>query len=272
MTAAEAAEVERLADAAWPAAEQAPLGPWKLRATHGVTRRANSAFTAGGPDVGGAELDDLIESAERFYERRALPPTFQVSDGTGARGLDAALAARGYRVNGASEVWTLGPPRPASAGELAADRVGWTIRREGEPDERWFDCAFDEPLDRRRVHEQIVRRVPRPRLFVTASVDGQVAGCGMSASAAGYAGLFAMVTRAEYRRRGIGLALVRELCAWAAGRGDGRVYLQVMRENDAAKGLYRKAGFGLGYRYHYRVNERWRDDVSNASDASDASS
>jgi N-acetylglutamate synthase len=129
----------------------------------------------------------------------------------------------------------------------------WDVQRSHEPDEGWFDCAFDEPLDRRRVHEQIVRRAPRPREFVRAMVDGVVAGCGMSASGDGLTGIFCMATRERYRRRGIGLALVRELCAWAEARGDRHVFLQVMRENEAAKELYRKVGFARAYGYHYRV-------------------
>jgi hypothetical protein len=87
--------IEQLADAAWPAAEQAPLGPWKLRATHGVTRRANSVFTAGDGDASAVELTKWVQAAEAFYSRRSLPAVFQISAATGASGLDALLAARG---------------------------------------------------------------------------------------------------------------------------------------------------------------------------------
>ena len=237
--------IERLADSAWPAAEQTPLGDWVLRATHGVTRRANSVFTAGGRDYRGAELEHLIDEAEGFYRRRSLNPVFQISDATGARALDEALARRGYGVGGRSEVWTA--PMAVRAG-----RDGVVASDEVTPE--WFDCAFeDDAAEKRPVHEQIVRRVPRPRRFAAKLIDGEVAGVGMSASADGFAGLFCMVTRPTYRRRGVGLALVRHLCAWAAGRGDQTVFLQVMVENEAAKGLYAKAGFARAYRYHYRV-------------------
>jgi ribosomal protein S18 acetylase RimI-like enzyme len=75
----------------------------------------------------------------------------------------------------------------------------------------------------------------------------------MSASGDGHAGIFCMATREVSRRRGIGLALVRELCNWAVTRGDRHVFLQVMRDNEAAKELYRKVGFARAYDYHYRV-------------------
>lgn len=236
--------IERLADAAWPAAVRERLGPWTLRATSGVTRRANSVFTAGGADVTGAELERLVDAAERYYAGLGQPAVFQVSAATGARGLDEVLARRGYRIDGASEVWC------AEVDGASRDvRVEWAE----EAGEAWFDVAFDEPVARRRVHEGIVGRVPGPRVFVSARFDGVVAGCAMAVSGEGYTGLFCMTTREGYRRRGLGGAMVREVLAWAGERGDGRAYLQVMRENEAAKGLYRKAGLGFNYYYHYRV-------------------
>jgi ribosomal protein S18 acetylase RimI-like enzyme len=241
--------IERVADAAWPAAEQAPLGPWKLRATRGVTRRANSVFTAGPDDASTADVERRVAEAEGFYGRRSLPVVFQVSAATGARGLDAMLEARGYAISGASEVWVLDARRV----ETMTGDCTWEIRQSDEPDEGWFDCAFDEPLERRRVHEQIVRRAPRPRVFISAIVEGAVVACGMSASGDGHAGIFCMATRNAYRRRGFGLALVRELCNWAGARGDRHVFLQVMRDNEAAKELYCKVGFARAYDYHYRV-------------------
>jgi ribosomal protein S18 acetylase RimI-like enzyme len=241
--------LERLADAAWPAAERVPLGPWLLRANAGVTRRTNSVFTADCRDVPAGELRWLVDTAERFYANRGLPPVFQISAATGARGLDDLLADRGYAVNGASEIWT-----------AIAPRVGRPALTEGaivpaaDPSAAWFDVAFaDDDPQRRRVHEEITLRSPRPRAFVSAVVDGKVAACAMAVSGGGQTGLFCMTTRPQFRRRGLAGALLGEVAAWAAARGDAGVYLQVMRENDAAKGLYRKAGFAHRYAYHYRA-------------------
>jgi len=244
--------IEHLADAAWPAAEQVPLGPWKLRATHGVTRRANSVFTAGRDDVRAGELERLIEEAERFYARRSLPGVFQISAGTGAKELDAMLQRRGYSINAPSEVWAVSGD--ALTPMQKACRGGeWRLRREDQPDIGWFDCAFDEIAERRRVHEQIVRRVPPPRLYVAALVDGIVAGCGMATSAHDHTGIFCMATRGAFQRRGIALELVSELCEWCRSLGDQCAFLQVMSDNEAAKALYRKVGFMHEYAYHYRV-------------------
>ena len=236
--------IERLADAAWPAAVREPLGPWTLRATSGVTRRANSVFTAGGADVTGAELERLVEEAERYYAGLGQPPVFQVSAATGARGLDELLARGGYRIDGASEVWC--------ADVDGAVRDARVVRAE-EASDAWFDVAFDEPAERRRVHEQIVRRAPGPRVFLSVVIEGVVAACAMAVSGEGHTGLFCMTTRQAYRRRGLGRAMVGEVLAWARERGDRLSYLHVMRDNEAAKGLYRLSGFIRIYDYHYRV-------------------
>jgi GNAT superfamily N-acetyltransferase len=243
--------IEQLADAAWPAAEQVTLGPWKLRATHGVTRRANSVFTAGGGDISETELEPLVQEAERFYARRSLPAVFQISAATGAKNLDEVLARRGYAISGPSEIWANRILDIRSTRENANPH--WTLRREDHPDHQWFDCAFDEVAERRRVHEQIVRRVPAPRIYLAAMLEGKVAGCGMATSARGYTGIFCMATRPQFRRRGIALALVRTLCDWSRELGDGCAFLQVMTDNHAAKGLYQQVGFGFEYGYHYRV-------------------
>src|SRR5205823_5877579 len=79
-------DIERAADAAWPAAEQVALGDWKLRATHGVTRRANSVFTA--CTRGPSDLDGAIEAAERFYASRGLRAIFHLSPATRPTQLD----------------------------------------------------------------------------------------------------------------------------------------------------------------------------------------
>jgi ribosomal protein S18 acetylase RimI-like enzyme len=241
--------LEQLADAAWPAAERVPLGPWVLRANAGVTRRANSVFTADSREVPPGELRWLVEQAEQFYAERGLPPVFQISAATRARELDDRLAARGYVLDGASEVWTAAPSwvkRPALSEGV--------IVRSTDPSAAWFDVAFaDDGPERRRVHEQIVRRSPRPRVFLSAVMDGRVAACAMAVGGEGQTGLFCMTTHPEFRRRGLGSALVGEAAAWAVAHGRAGMYLQVMRENEEAKALYWKAGFAPRYGYHYRV-------------------
>ncbi|MHC8522924.1 GNAT family N-acetyltransferase, cg3035/Rv0428c family [Rossellomorea sp. H39__3] len=58
-------EVERHAAASWPSVQSESLGDWKLRATYGVTKRANSVLTIGEPSPDGSkQLSISIKSSD----------------------------------------------------------------------------------------------------------------------------------------------------------------------------------------------------------------
>jgi ribosomal protein S18 acetylase RimI-like enzyme len=56
-----------------------------------------------------------------------------------------------------------------------------------------------------------------------------------------------------HRRRGLAVAVMAALAAWAAEQSVRRMYLQVADANAAALGLYRRLGFGRHHRYRYRL-------------------
>jgi ribosomal protein S18 acetylase RimI-like enzyme len=55
--------------------------------------------------------------------------------------------------------------------------------------------------------------------------------------------LYSMWVRPEFRRRGVGEALVGDVLAWAREHGWARVRLRVFRENETARRLYARLGF-----------------------------
>jgi GNAT superfamily N-acetyltransferase len=243
-------EIERLADAAWPAAEQVALGPWKLRATGSVTHRANSVFAVTRTAVP-ADVTPLITAAERFYDARGLWTVFHISPAVLPPELDAILDARGYETESPSEVWT------ASAADVAA-RTGAAAAGAHvapRPDTAWFDCAYQEPEPRRSIHEGIVLRIAQPALFVSVRQGPVAVACGFGVSGGGHAGVFSMVTRAEHRGRGHAARVLHALARWARERGDARLYLQVGGSNAPAHAVYGRVGFAFGYPYHYRVRK-----------------
>jgi GNAT superfamily N-acetyltransferase len=244
-------EIERLADAAWPAAEQVPLGPWKLRATGSVTHRANSVFAVTQAAVP-EDVTPLIAAAERFYDARRLWTVFHISPAVRPRHLDAILERRGYTTESPSEVWT------ADAATVTAHtREGATgaVHVAARPDSTWFDCAYQEPDPRRSLHEGIVLRIARPTVFVSVREGAVAVACGFGVSDGRYTGVFSMMTRAEHRGRGLAARLLHALARWAAERGDERLYLQVGGANAAAHAVYGRSGFALAYAYHYRVRK-----------------
>jgi ribosomal protein S18 acetylase RimI-like enzyme len=62
-----------------------------------------------------------------------------------------------------------------------------------------------------------------------------------------------MATRPSSRGQGIASAVLGAGARWAADQGATRLYLQVEEDNEAALGLYTRAGFTRSHGYHYRI-------------------
>jgi ribosomal protein S18 acetylase RimI-like enzyme len=73
------------------------------------------------------------------------------------------------------------------------------------------------------------------------------------AAGGNWAGLTAIETDPGHRRRGLARAVTATLAGLAADRGLTGLYLQVERDNSAARALYGGIGFTDHHRYHYRT-------------------
>ncbi|MBT5107957.1 MAG: GNAT family N-acetyltransferase [Rhodospirillaceae bacterium] len=67
--------------------------------------------------------------------------------------------------------------------------------------------------------------------------------------------IFSVGVANEFRRRGVGRALVETLCALAAAKGAKSVFLEVAADNPGAEALYR----GLGFQVVGRRKDYYRD-------------
>jgi N-acetylglutamate synthase len=239
------AELEARAFAAWPAAEVEALGGWRLRATSGVTRRANSAWTSGAVD----DLAGAIARSEAFYAERGLPAIFQICPAS-PPGLDGALAARGYAIDApvailSAELAMLALPSPDGVEARVTEKLG----------EPWFELSggrsrFAAVQD---VYRGILARIGPRAGFALATVGGAPAATALGVCDAGWLGVFSVATLPEFRRRGAATALLRALARWGGTLGATRAYLQVERDNRIAFELYLRDGFSEVYGYHYRV-------------------
>jgi ribosomal protein S18 acetylase RimI-like enzyme len=249
--------IERCAFDAWPAEEVEHLDGWRLRAMHGVSRRANSVWTF--EATGQASIEERVSRVEAWYASRNLPPTFQVADRARPEGLDAALQQRGYVIDAPVSIQVAAPAEVLAATQTRATRDGDAIVTRTCTDE-WFDLSahrgrFAKVAD---VYRGLLLRIgPRAR-FALARLDGQPAavGLGVIGSEIGgerRMGIFSMLTLPSARRRGVAVAVLRALAATAQEEGAESLYLQVERSNTAAIPLYCSAAFRELYGYHYRV-------------------
>ena len=118
-------------------------------------------------------------------------------------------------------------------------RILFTQEAELEPD----------PAKQRRALELILAEPSRARIYVAREAGTVIAMAALhfttsTAEGGKAAWLEDCIVRPEYRRKGIGKALLEHVIAQARAEGALRVMLLTDGDNERAQALYRKAGFG----------------------------
>lgn len=240
-----------------PGLEESWLGRtgegWLLRAGGGWTGRSNSALPVGSPDL---PLPEALEAVEAWYAERGLAPLVMLPRPVGAATtndpLGALLLARGYRELPVVDVltgWTdtlLDAPAPVP--------TGLTVRRSESPDEQWFAGGSPRLLEHLDTAREILS-VPPHQIFLTAD-DGGVVGVVRVALGDGWAGIFGLHVPPSHRGQGIGRWLTQEAARAAGEAGASLTYLQVERDNVAARSLYLDLGMRPHHEYVYLGRRR----------------
>lgn len=246
------ADLEARAADSWRAPDEDWLGGWRLRAAEGFTGRANSALAAGDP---GLPLAAAAGEVCTWYRARGLAPMIAVPfpmAGPGDSPVDRLLQDLGWSVRSGAAVTMTAEPRAVAsrAGRDAAAAA--SVEMAAEPDEDWLAMYHYRGTVLPPIARRLLTSAPW-QAFASVREDGRPVAIGRVAAAGGWAGLTAIETHADYRRRGLGTTVTAALAALAADRGLPGLYLQVENENAAARALYRGLGFSHHHRYHYRV-------------------
>jgi GNAT superfamily N-acetyltransferase len=243
-------KIERYAYHTWPATTEVPYGDWFMRASGGITKRANSVWTAAGQQPPGG---DWMKEVEQFYHSHGLPACYHISDAS-PKGIDTILEAAGYHklfpchilVSDIEQVIHLSSCEP---GILA-------VRLQDSSDESWLEdfLQLEEfALEKYAFYEALFSRITHLKCFCSLILDGQCVAVGSAVVENGWAGLTNIVVKPGLRGRGIGKLLIHSLAEWGHNNGAQQIYLQVLDNNQAALRLYEKTGFTPLFRYHYRI-------------------
>lgn len=232
--------LDELCARGWPAAEIEEADGWLLRANAGVSLRANSVWAR--TTTGGADVEQRIDGAERFYRARGLPPHFQISPASEPGDLEAVLARRGYAAHTTTDVMVA---------EVGAIPVTADVELRDTADDTWRQVmvANAADADDARGRLAIIDSIPLPRRHALLRRNDEPAGIGVGVLDGEWLGIFAMRTSPNHRRQGVARAVVGALMAWAAGAR--HAYLQVEADNAPAIALYRCLGFERRYAYRY---------------------
>lgn len=232
----------------WPALETVEDGSWLWRFAEGLSGRANSLNCLDPDD--GADAEKRLQGHAERYRQRGILPTVRLTPLTAAP-LRVLTSARDWVEQGHTVVMvkTIDPSSPL-AGEAGA-----------------YQCApvSDEALV--RVHNRMrgvsdhdagilarmMQKVSgRAETIILSDGQGEAAAACLAISEGDRAGLFAIITRPDLRRKGYARRLMA--CAEARMRklGVSSIALQVEKGNGAARALYAATGFSDIYGYHYR--------------------
>lgn len=239
--AVDVATLERVAARGWPAEHTRWLGHWLLRANDGFTGRANSVLVLGEPD---RPLDGALDAVRAWYADHGLPTRLSlpspVADALGhelrRRGFVEAVDVHVMVADVASlpGAGATGPPvtvRPRPS-------AGWRARyrdRGAVPAAGWRLLERPDPVGFAEIEAD----------------DGSVVAIARGTVTDGWLAVTAVRVAPSHRRRGLAGRLLAALVDWGRGHGARAVYLQVTADNEAALGMYRRAGFVVHHDYRY---------------------
>lgn len=238
--------LEAAAFRAWPASSVHYDGAWAVRLTAGhPAKRLNSINPLDPGDT--ARLAERVQRNARRFEAYGRPLLFRMTPLAGDR-LAQHLDATGWRRFGECLVMGL----DLAKADLDATMDLLPLRDVA----RFLDGALglrggDTSL--RPGLSEIISAIEAETGLFLSERDGAWTSSAICVHDRDLAGLFEVATGLSERGRGHGRGIVLAALKWARLRGAKMGWLQVEADNAAAVGLYRSAGFGELYRYHYRA-------------------
>jgi ribosomal protein S18 acetylase RimI-like enzyme len=215
---------------------------WILRLLRGKAKRARSVNAVYASSL---PVADKIAYCERLYRAAAVPLLFRITPFSQPQDLDAELDRQGYRRfdDTAVESATLDrsqlPEPVAQPMELSS----------------WVEAVGQlraSPVSHRSAHFARLEGMPLAKCAVAIRSQGEVLATGLGIVEDDCVGLFDIITRTDQQRRGHAKDVIASLLRTAWELGARHAYLQVQKENAAARRLYAQFGFEERYLYWYR--------------------
>ncbi|BFT71600.1 GNAT family N-acetyltransferase [Paenibacillus sp. P36] len=247
-------EIDTIASNTWPAEITAYIDNWQLRATQGVTKRANSVLAIGDYP----KTANWLPLIEQFYADKGLPAIFHISDAS-PPGLDEMLDAQGYAFELPCLMMFANAQETATFAQeklLLKPPLSITTEWISQVDEEWLDAFLElERYDKtlKDCYKGICDRISQTKGFVKLKKDHQIIAVATAIVEGEYAGFLNVVVSEKERGQGLSYYLLHALSSWSLEHGATQQYLQVVASNTTAVSLYEKLGYQTKYRYHYRM-------------------
>ena len=239
--------IEELTMNAWPSLQTILLDGWIIRMAGGYTKRANSVNPIYSFEN---NLDEKITYCENIYRKSNLPVVFKIISCDEHKKLDQKLESRSYEKIDLTSVQTC-----SSLDEINYTRENLFI--EATFTDNWKTCLYESnnitDIAKKETISSMLNNVRQKAIAVYKTDTGSFAGCGYGVIEKGYAGLFDIIVKKEFRGKRYGKEIVSAILAEAHKAGVEKAHLSVVDNNEVAKNLYGKLGFKEVYKYWYRV-------------------
>ena len=232
-------ELDQVCDLTWPAHENQENSGWLMRATDGVTKRANSVLPLAENLETGAlkDFDEKLAAAKEFYGQRNLPTIFQVALPTWQL-LSEKLKSIGAieTIRGNTMVADL-----TSAKQVIP--AGIEIKLSAEFSNDWLGVQPTPGI------EKILSGCAAT--YLTAFKNGQAIATCRIALAKGWSSLTRVYVHQDFRGQGLGKVIVAAALEASFEQGVSKALLQVEANNVIAIGVYESLGFNFHHEYSY---------------------
>ena len=215
------------------------IGGWLVPLDNGPIGRAKSAVPLS-HDLSPEVLGEI----EAAYRDRGLKPAFRIADVPSLAAVREELTRRGFA-----------PEQPTifKTGVVAelAELSAASARILPKPDDAWAAVFLGDGFDPIDGAHRIAALARSPgALYGAAGEGGETQAVGVMSFGAAWAGIHGLRTSPAHRGKGLAAAVLAAMGREAQAQGVERVCLQV-EEGNAARRIYRKAGFSAAWRYHY---------------------
>ena len=240
-------KIEDMSLNAWPSHKSELYDGWILRFSYFYTHRTNSVEQFGASTLSWREK---VAFCENEYRRLGSPAIFKISPMV-SPDFDYVLENRGYDIQHITEVMVTDLHKADLS--YCYDKVNFT---DDIPD-IWIESLFNLKGTVNPIHRAVVpsmyRAIVKETICASIWDNGKIIATGLGILDRDYIGIYAIHVKEEFRHLGYARQICTGLLTEGMHRGADKAYLQVVKDNDAAKSLYTSLGFRHIYTYWFRV-------------------